>query len=178
MGTNSIQEEYLPPKEFLPQNVKLLPELEYPHRLNLTEVLLDRNIPDRGDAVAVYYEAERITYRELQSRVNRFANALRGLGVGKGDRVVLRSVNIPEYLVWNFACWRIGAIPVLVSHLNRGSELAFKINDSDAVAVCVHSESYADVGKVRAECPHLKHVIVHGDRIPDTLHLEDLIRKQ
>ena len=178
MGTNSIQEEYLPPKEFLPQNVKLLPELEYPHRLNLTEVLLDRNVPDRGDAVAVYYEAERITYRELQSRVNRFANALRGLGVGKGDRVVLRSVNIPEYLVWNFACWRIGAIPVLVSHLNRGSELAFKINDSDAVAVCVHSESYADVGKVRAECPHLKHVIVHGDQIPDTLHLEDLIRKQ
>jgi len=178
MGTNSIQEEYLPPKEFLPQNVKLLPELEYPHRLNLTEVLLDRNIPDRGDAVAVYHEAERITYRELQSRVNRFANALRGLGVGKGDRVVLRSVNIPEYLVWNFACWRIGAIPVLVSHLNRGSELAFKINDSDAVAVCVHSESYADVGKVRAECPHLKHVIVHGDQIPDTLHLEDLIRKQ
>lgn len=178
MGTTSIREEYLPPKEFMPRNVKLLPELEYPHRLNLTEVLLDRNIPVRGDAVAVYYEAERITYRELQSRVNRFANALRELGVGKGDRVVLRSVNIPEYFVWNFACWRMGAIPVLVSHLNRANEVALKINDSEAVAVCVHSESYADVGKARDECPHLKHVIVHGDRIPDTLQFEDLMREQ
>src|SRR3972149_4698037 len=149
MGTTSIREEYLPPKEFLPRNVKLLPELEDPQRFNLTEVLLGRNIPDRGDVVAVYYEAERITYRELQSRVNRFANALRALGVGKGNRVVLRSVNIPEYIVWNFACWRIGAIPVLVSHLNRATEVALKINDSDAVAVCVHSQRYADVEKVR-----------------------------
>ena len=178
MATNRIPEGYLPPKEFLPRNVWLLPELRYPRRLNLAEFLLDRNIPDRGDSIAIYHDAQRITYRELQSRVNKFANALRGLGVGKGDRVILRSVTSPEYLVWNFACWRIGAIPVLVNHLNRASELAFKINDSDAVAICVHVDSYADVDKARNECPQLKHVIVHGDRVPGTLNFDALVRTE
>lgn len=178
MSRINIPKEYLPPAEFMPRNVKLLPELEYPDRLNLAEILLDRNIPGRGDAVAIYHDSARITYWELQSQVNRFANALRELGVRKGHRVVLRSANIPEYVVWNFACWRIGAIPVLLSHLNRSSEVAFKLNDSDAIAICVHSDNYDDVGKVREECPNLKHVIVHGDRIPGTLNYEELVKGQ
>jgi len=178
MITSPIRSDYLPPKEFMPSNIWLLPELQYPRRFNLTEVLLDRNIPERGDSIAIYYEAERITYRELQSRVNKFANALRNLGIGKGDRVILRSPNTPEYFIWNFACWRIGAIPVLMSHLNRATEVAFKINDSDGIAICVHSESYPDVEKVLNDCPHLKHVIVHGDQIPGTLNSDELVRSE
>ncbi|MBI4292733.1 MAG: acyl-CoA synthetase [Betaproteobacteria bacterium] len=178
MLTSSIREDYLPPKAFMPRNIRLLPELEYPSRFNLTEMLLDRNIPERADRVAIYHDDERITYRQFQCQVNKFANALRELGVEKGDRVALRSANIPEYLVWNFACWRIGAIPVLLSHLNRASEVAFKINDSEAVAICVHSDSYADVQKVRGECPHLKHVIVYGEPIAGTLNYPDLVRTQ
>lgn len=178
MTTTHIRSDYLPPREFMPCNIWSLPELQYPRRFNLSEVLLDQNIPDRGDSIAIYHDAERISYRELQSWVNKFANALRNLGVGKGDRVILRSANTPEYFVWNFACWRIGAIPVLVSHLNRSVEVAFKINDSEAVAICVHSESYADVEKVRNECPHLKYVIVHGDRVPGTLSFDDLVRSE
>ena len=178
MDRVNIPREYLPSAEFMPRNVQLLPALEYPDRVNLAEILLDRNIPDRGDAAAIYYDKKRITYRELQSQVNRFANALRELGVRKGHRVVLRSANIPEYFVWNFACWRIGAIPVLVSHLNRSSEVSFKINDSDAIAICVHSDCYDDVRKVRDECPNLKHVIVHGDRVPGTLQYDELVQGQ
>src|ERR1035437_9922277 len=108
--TTHIRSDYLPPREFMPCNIWSLPELQYPRRFNLSEVLLDQHIPDRGDSIAIYHDAERISYRELQSRVNKFANALRKLGVGKGDRVILRSANTPEYFVWNFACWRIGAI--------------------------------------------------------------------
>ena len=178
MPAPDINEDYLPPKAYLPRNISLLPELEYPSRLNLTDMLLDAHIPERGDKVAIFFDRERITYRQLLKQVNQFANALRELGVGKGDRVVLRAVNIPEYLVWNFACWRIGAIPVLVSHLNRAKETAFKIDDSKAVAICAHSESYADVEKARGECPDLKHVIVHGDRIAGTLNYQDLLQQQ
>jgi 2-aminobenzoate-CoA ligase len=178
MDRVNIPKEYLPSAGYMPRNIKLLPELDYPDRLNLAEVLLDRNIPSRGDAVAIYCESTQITYLELQSKVNQFANALRALGVGKGHRVVLRSANIPEYFVWNFACWRIGAIPVLLSHLNRASEVSFKINDSDAIAICVHSDYYDDVRKVRDYCPSLKHVIVIGDRVPDTIRYEELIQGQ
>jgi 2-aminobenzoate-CoA ligase len=173
-----IPEEYLPPQEYRPQKICLLPELNYPEKLNLAEVLLDQNVEKRGDKVAIYFKDQRITYSELQGFVNRFANALRELGVGKDDRVMLRSPNIPEYLIWNFACWRIGAIPVLVNHMNRHEEVAFKANDSEAVAICVHSAWYEDVAKIRSSCPKLKHVIVVGDRILNTLPYEDLIKKQ
>ena len=73
MDRVNIPKEYLPSAEYMPRNVKLLPELDYPYRLNLAEVLLDRNIPSRGDAVAIYCESKQITYLELQSQVNQFA---------------------------------------------------------------------------------------------------------
>ncbi|MEW5723177.1 MAG: AMP-binding protein [Thermodesulfobacteriota bacterium] len=173
-----IPPECQPPVEYLPDTIWTLPELQYPDRMNLAEIFLDRNVAQRPDKVAVYFNEDRITYRELRARVNRFANALRELGVGKYDRVLLRSPNIPEYLIWNFACWRIGAIPVLVNHLNRHEEVAFKSNDTEAVAVCVQADFYEDVAKARPACPHLKHVIIQGRHIPGTLNHEDLVRDQ
>jgi 2-aminobenzoate-CoA ligase len=175
---SKIPEEYLPPREYLPRKVYLLPELNYPEKLNLAKVLLDENVEKRGDKVAIYFRDQQITYRDLQRLVNRFANALRKLGIEKDDRVMLRSPNIPEYLIWNFACWRIGAIPVLINHMNRYEEVEFKANDSEAVAICVHSAWYEDVGRIRNKCPKLKHVIVVGDIISDTLSYEALIEKQ
>lgn len=170
--------DYLSPSEFLPQVYRLLPEVNYPERINLAKELLDNNVTEHGDRLAICYDAERITYRELQIKVNKFANALRDLGVGKDDRVILRAANIPEYIVWNFSCWRIGAIPVLVSHLDRASEVSFKVNDSDAVAICVDAESYGDVKIALKECPRLKHVIVHGNSIPGALCYSELVSGQ
>jgi len=98
--------------------------------------------------------------------------------VDKNDRVMLRAPNVPEYIVWNFACWRIGAIPVLINHLNRYEEVAFKANDSEAVAICVHEKFYEDVEKARAQCPKLKHVIVLGKKIADTLNYREMLEGQ
>lgn len=175
MNITKPSRDYLSSTDYLPQLCRNLPELHYPEHLNLAEVLLDRNIAERGSKIAIYYEGERYTYRQLQGRVNQFANALRDLGIGMEDRVILRAANIPEYIIWNFACWRIGAIPVLVSHLDRSSEVSFKINDTEAVAICVDSDSYGDVQKVLKECPRLQHVIVHGARIPGTLSFLELL---
>lgn len=172
---SKIPLEFLPPKEYLPEPVYLLPELNYPERLNLTEVLLDENAAKRGDKVAIYYEDQRITYRELQVLVNRFANALRELGIEKSDRVMTRAPNCPEYIVWIFALWRIGAIPVLVNHLNRHEEVAFKGNDTEAVAIFVHARFYEDVAIARSEIPSLKHVIVLGEKQADTLDYQEML---
>lgn len=178
MQTTAFPEEYLPPRSHRPQIYRSLPELEYPQRLNLAQEMLDRNLVDRADKTALHFEGGSFSYRQLHATVNQFANALRDIGIQQYDRVVLRSLNRPEQIIWNFACWRIGAIPVLVSHLNRASELAFKINDSEAVAICVDAESYSDVGKVLGECPNLRHVIVHGEQVTGTLNFEDMIRHQ
>ena len=75
-----LPKECLPPKEYLPEIVRLLPEIDYPERFNLADVLLDENVKVRGDKVVIYYEDQRFTFREIQAMVNRFANALRELG--------------------------------------------------------------------------------------------------
>jgi len=89
--------------------------------LNASVNCLDRHLATRGDKTALIFErddpslpAERITYRELHARVCRLANALRNLGVRRGDRVTIYLPMIPEAAVAMLACARIGAIHMVV----------------------------------------------------------------
>ena len=90
--------------------------------LNVSANCLDRHLADRGDQTAIIWEGDNpdddlhISYRELHERVCRFGNALRSLGVEKGDRVTIYLPMIPEAAVAMLACSRIG---VIGDHLGR-----------------------------------------------------------
>ena len=82
--------------------------------LNAAHNCLDRHLEARGSKEALVWEGEpgdvrRYTYRELHEEVCRFANALRGLGIGKGDRVAIYLPMVPEAAIAMLACARIGA---------------------------------------------------------------------
>ncbi len=83
--------------------------------LNVTYNCIDRHLAaGHGDKVAYYWEGEPgddrvITYQELGDEVNRFANGLKSLGVGKGDRVAIYMGMVPELAIAMLACARIGA---------------------------------------------------------------------
>jgi acetyl-CoA synthetase len=85
--------------------------------LNVSYNCLDRHVEaGRGDRVAFHWEGEpgdtrTITYRALLDDVCRLANALRGLGVARGDRVAIYMPMIPEVVVAMLACTRLGAAP-------------------------------------------------------------------
>ncbi|MGH2707537.1 MAG: AMP-binding protein, partial [Actinomycetota bacterium] len=83
-------------------------------KLNVSANCLDRHLQTHPDRVAYFWEGEpgdqrRLTYRELYEEVCRLANALRRLGVRKGDRVAIYLGMIPELPVAMLACARIGA---------------------------------------------------------------------
>src|SRR4029079_451073 len=84
-------------------------------QLNVSHNCLDRHVgPGPGDRVAIHWEGEpgdtrTVTYAELHAEVQRFANALKGLGVTKGDRVNIYLPMVPEAVVAMLACARIGA---------------------------------------------------------------------
>jgi acetyl-CoA synthetase len=88
----------------------------YDGQLNVSANCLDRQLANRGDKTAIIWEgddpnvSERITYRQLHERVCQCANALKSLGVKKGDRVTIYLPMIPEAAVAMLACTRIGAI--------------------------------------------------------------------
>jgi acetyl-CoA synthetase len=89
-------------------------------KLNVSSNCLDRHLAKRGDKTAIIWEAddpsraEHISYRQLHERVCQCANALRSLGVKKGDRVTIYLPMIPEITVAMLACARIGAIHSIV----------------------------------------------------------------
>ncbi|HMK87359.1 MAG TPA: AMP-binding protein, partial [Steroidobacteraceae bacterium] len=93
----------------------------YDGKLNVSANCLDRQLEKRGDKTAIVWEpddprgvAEHITYRQLYERVCQCANALKSLGVEKGDRVTIYLPMIPEIAIAMLACARIGAIHSVV----------------------------------------------------------------
>ena len=106
-------------------------------KLNITENCLDRHLKDKGDQTAIIWEpndpsekAQHITYKELHSKVCRFANVLKNNGVVKGDRVCIYMPMVLELAVAVLACARIGAIHSVVFAGFSASALAARINDA------------------------------------------------
>jgi propionyl-CoA synthetase len=106
-------------------------------RLNTCHNALDRHADGgRGDQLALIYDSpvtgtlRTYTYSELRDEVARLAGALRGLGVGHGDRVVLYLPMVPEALMAMLACARLGAIHSVVFGGFAAHELAVRIDDA------------------------------------------------
>src|SRR5512136_2992074 len=103
-----IPQEFLPPEEYRAERIFTIPEFQYPDRLNIVKSLYD-NVKD-WDGIAVYHGDEKITFRELQKKTNQLANGLKGLGIERNDRVLVKLPNCPEFLYAYYACWTIGAV--------------------------------------------------------------------
>ncbi|MCX8205061.1 MAG: acyl-CoA synthetase [Candidatus Nezhaarchaeota archaeon] len=159
-----IIEKYGPPKELWPEFKLDFPEAQsWPRVMNIAEILIDGNVKaGRGGKPAYLYEDRVITYRELQDMVNVFGNALRSLGIGVGDRVMLRLPNIPEFPIAHLATQKIGAVSVCTFTLLRAREVASIANDSESKAIITTPELLGEVEKAKSELRTVRHVILAG----------------
>ena len=106
-------------------------------QLNVSVNCTDVHLAQHGDKTALIFEAEqgavrRLSYRELHAEVCRFANALRNLGIGRGDRVILYLPLVPEAIIAMQACARIGAIHSVVFGGFSALSLRDRIEDAGA----------------------------------------------
>ncbi len=145
--------------------------------MNLSYNCLDYQIEKgKGDKTALIWEGEpsgeirRLTYRELLTEVSKFANALKKLGVKKGDRVAIYMGMCPELPIAMLACARIGAPHSVVFGGFSSNALVDRITDSQAVAVITQDGSYRRGSEVKLKpavdealesCPSVKHVVVN-----------------
>ncbi len=110
-------------------------------KVNMAYNCLDRHLEKRGDQTAIIWEgddpadAKHITYRELHAEVCKFANALKGLGVKKGDRVCIYMPMVPEAAVAMLATVRIGAVHSVVFGGFSPDALRDRIVDSECSIV-------------------------------------------
>lgn len=108
-------------------------------KLNITENALDRHLKDRANKKALIWEAndpkeksKQYTYRELYEQVCQFANALKKLGIQKGDRICLYMPMIPELTIAVLACARIGAVHSVIFAGFSAHSVADRVNDAQA----------------------------------------------
>ncbi|RLA30121.1 MAG: acetyl-coenzyme A synthetase, partial [Gammaproteobacteria bacterium] len=110
----------------------------YDGTLNVCYNCVDRHLETKGDDVAIIWEGDdptrdlTITYRELHTRVCKFANALKKLGAKKGDRITIYMPMIPEAAVAMLACTRIGAVHSVVFGGFSPDALAGRIHDCES----------------------------------------------
>src|SRR5690606_38077566 len=123
--------------------------------LNASVNCLDRHLATRGDKTALIFEPDdpgaeprHVSYRELHARVCRLANALRNLGVGKGDRVTIYLPMIVEAAVAMLACARIGAIHTVVFGGFSANSIADRVRDSGARLIITADEGVRGGRKV------------------------------
>src|SRR5438067_5666321 len=126
----------------------------------------------RADQPALIYDSpvtgtiKRFTYRELRDEVARFAGALAGLGVGKGDRVIIYMPMVPEAVVAMLACARIGAIHSVVFGGFAAPELAKRIADAKP-RVIVSASCGIEPGRLLGYKPMLDEAIELSPSKPD-----------
>ena len=123
--------------------------------LNASVNCLDRHLQRRGDKVALIFEpdspdapSQRITYRELHARVCKLANALRNLGIGKGDRVTIYLPMIPEAAIAMLACARIGAVHMVVFGGFAPNSIADRVADCGSKLIITADEGLRGGKKV------------------------------
>ncbi len=124
--------------------------------MNLASILTSR-ARSHGDRCAVVFDGQRLTWRELDRRVNRASNALASLGVGRGDAVAFVLPNGLELLELYWACARIGAVSVPLSPMLRGAGLASLIGDSGARCLIAHADMLPAVDAVREALDTVDH---------------------
>jgi acetyl-CoA synthetase len=142
--------------------------------LNVAANCLDRHLATRGDATAIIWEGDdpaqqrKLTYRELHEDVCRMANALKGLGAKRGDRITIYMPMIPEAAMAMLACARIGAIHSVVFGGFSPEALAGRIQDCDS-SIVITSDAGMRGGKLvplkdnvdaaLAQCPSIEAVL-------------------
>jgi long-chain acyl-CoA synthetase len=105
-----------------------------PRNLKYPDILLQQILDDAADhfpeKTAAFFFGGKVKYRELRAHANQFANALRGIGFRKGDRLGILLANMPQTIVSTFGALKAGGVPVFFDPLAQEEELQRQLNDA------------------------------------------------
>ena len=135
--------------------------------LNLATMLVETS-KRKPDHTALIFDAFTMTYRELDAASNQFANALTNAGIKPGQKVALMLPNIPQFVVCFYGIAKAGAAVVPLNVLLKAPEVAYHLQDSDAVMLVVWEGFAAEAVsgyQQTSTCNHLVIVNTPGSRV-------------
>ncbi len=122
---------------------------------NVVEELIGNSPSIRGDKVAIYCGDERVTYKQLDENINRFANVLRSMGIRPTERVMIQFPDSPMFVYAFLGSIKCGAWPVPVNTMLGEDDYRYLLNDSEARVLVTTRESKA----AGVDTDHLAHKI-------------------
>lgn len=125
---------------------------------------------------SIVYGFQRISWKELNDRIDRLANALHDLGVRKGDKGTIMFHNCPEFVESTCALQKLGAIPSPMNYRFVPREIEYQTNHSDSVVFFTEDLWLKNVKEAMPKMPRVKHYICSG-KSEDMLNYEELIKK-
>jgi benzoate-CoA ligase family protein len=139
--------------------------------------ILERNLPERADKVALYSDARNMTFRDVSDEANRVGNALRAADVRIGDTVALLCLDVPEFVTCYFGGLKIGAVVASLNTLLTPDDYAAMLDDCRARVLIVHEALVGKIDPVRESLRWVEQVIVvgHAAHASDTAYTEWLI---
>jgi long-chain acyl-CoA synthetase len=137
------------------------------------------NIFRFGEYDFIHHGGRWHTNVEINSAANRLGNALKRLGVKKGDRVGVQLLNSPHLIQTFFAVFKVGGILVPINPALRINDLAYLYRDAGLVALISSGDYLEAVRQARREAPALRHLILIGDApTDDALSYDALVEKE
>jgi len=131
---------------------------------------IEDNVKRFGEYEALHFEGRWYTNVEINRSANRLGNALKGLGIDKGDRVAVQMPNSPVLLSAFPAIYKIGAVVVPLNPLLRPDQAAYIYRDCGAKAIITSSDFVIPVLEAQKQTPNLRYVILTDrDDIPGTI---------
>src|SRR5215471_9051625 len=132
--------------------------------------LFDLPLQIQPTAPAVLQDDVVLTFKELDDRCNRMANALVSLGIRPGDRVALMFTNDYRFIESLLGAMRMGAVPVPLNIRMGDEALIYVVVDSEAVALIANSEMASRARLLVPQVPGLRHFIVDGEATGNALN--------
>jgi acetyl-CoA synthetase len=155
---------------------------EVPEYYNFAFEVIDKWAQDRTKLALVSLDrsSERAYYQtfyELSYLSNRFVNVLRGLGIRKGERVLVILESIPEWYAVMIGMFKLGVIPMPGTVLLTSKDIEFRINRAEACMVITDVNHIGRVERVAQNCPSLRHKMVVDGVVQDWLNYGEEIKK-
>lgn len=140
--------------------------------------IVRRHAEYSGSRMGIVFEDVRLTWREVNARVNRIASALQRRGVGHGDRVAILSRNCHQYVELLYGLAKIGAVSVPINYRLTEREVAYICNDAGAIMLVAGPDYFSLAEQVAGRSSTIKEVIGLGKDVPrHLLDYEALIRE-
>src|ERR1700694_4184018 len=162
---DTFAHDNLPPRDQWPDLIFMLPELQYPDRLNCIVELLDMHVREGdGDRPAIFSADGVLTYAQMQAQVDRVAHVLtHDMGLVAGNRVLLRSANNAMLSICWCAVAKAGLIVVATMPLLREKELVDIIEKAQISAAICDRRLDAELQAAQQRCPVLQQIIYFND---------------